>query len=336
MSRRSLDAVRAPRALHHVDFGGPPGAATVVCVHGLGGSHLNWDRLAPLLRTRHRVLAVDLPGFGLSPPPRGPATVRRNVDELAGFLATCEAPVTLVGNSMGGLIAVLVASRHPDLVRALALLDPALPAPGRLLRSPAALARVLAYAVPGSGEWLRRVRRRRIGARATVEETLRLGGIDPDTVPPDLLARSVALIEHQDDVVGFDRAYLSASRSLAWAMARAHSYQSAMAALQIPVLLVHGDRDGLVPVGAARAVARRYPAWRYVELKDVGHVPQLQVPDEVAGLLLPWLDELDATPPGVGRQAYGRRSWVGRRRLGHRTGDQLRRSWMWCPRSDSN
>ncbi|GAA2865222.1 hypothetical protein GCM10010472_23190 [Pseudonocardia halophobica] len=297
MTRRPVDAAQASPGLHHVDFGGPPGATTVVCVHGLGGSHLNWDRLAPLLRARHRVLAVDLPGFGLSPPPRGPATVRRNVDVLAGFLASCGAPVTLVGNSMGGLVAVLVAAGHPDLVRALALLDPALPAPGQLLRSPTSLARVLAYAVPGSGEYLRRARRRRIGARATVEETLRLCGIDPDTVPPDLLARSAALVEHQDDVVGFDRAFLSASRSLAWAMARAHTYESAMAALRIPVLLVHGDRDGLVPVAAARAVARRRPDWRYVELSGVGHVPQLQVPDEVAGLLLPWLDEIDAVPP---------------------------------------
>ncbi|MFR9803930.1 alpha/beta fold hydrolase [Pseudonocardia sp. RS010] len=298
MTRRSVDAAQASPALHHVDFGGPPGAATVVCVHGLGGSHLNWDLLAPLLRARYRVLAVDLPGFGLSPPPRGPATVRRNVDALAGFLASCGGPVTLVGNSMGGLVAVLVAAGHPDLVRALALLDPALPAPGRLLRSPEALARVLAYAVPGGGEWLRRARRRRIGARATVEGTLRLCGIDPDTVPPALMARSVALVEHQDDVVGFDRAFLSASRSLTWAMARAHTYESAMTALQIPVLLVHGDRDGLVPVGAARTVARRHPDWRYVELKDVGHVPQLQAPDEVAGLLLPWLDEIGAAPPG--------------------------------------
>jgi len=282
-----------PLRLHHVDFGGPPCAPVVVCVHGLGGSHLNWDLLAPLLSARYRVLAVDLPGFGLSPPRRGPATVRRNVAALAAFIRGCDGPVTLVGNSMGGLIAVLTAARHPELVRALALLDPALPAPGRVLRSPAGLAQLVAYAVPGVGERLRRARRRRIGAHAAFAETLRTGGIDPESLPPDLVARSVALVEQQDDVAGADRAYLSASRSLAWAMVRAHAYYAAMAAVRAPVLLVHGAQDGLVPVGAARAVVRRRPEWRYVELAGVGHMPQLQDPKRVIEVLVPWLDSMD-------------------------------------------
>jgi pimeloyl-ACP methyl ester carboxylesterase len=55
------------------------------------------------------------------------------------------------------------------------------------------------------------------------------------------------------------------------------------------VLLLHGDLDRLVPVVAARDVARRHPAWRYVELPGVGHVPQLQVPERVAAEVLRWL-----------------------------------------------
>ena len=72
-----------------------------------------------------------------------------------------------------------------------------------------------------------------------------------------------------------------------------------MAALAgLPVLLVHGDQDRLVPVEAARDIARRHPAWRYVELAGVGHVPQLQVPGRVAEEVLGWL--LPAAQPGRG------------------------------------
>ena len=54
--------------MHYVDYGGPADAGAVVLVHGVGGSHLDWDLLAPMLATRFRVLAADLPGFGLSGP----------------------------------------------------------------------------------------------------------------------------------------------------------------------------------------------------------------------------------------------------------------------------
>ena len=52
--------------VHYVDFGGPAGAPLVVCVHGLGGSHANWLAIAPQLARTHRVLALDLGGFGLT------------------------------------------------------------------------------------------------------------------------------------------------------------------------------------------------------------------------------------------------------------------------------
>jgi len=59
----------------------------------------------------------------------------------------------------------------------------------------------------------------------------------------------------------------------------------------VPVLMVQGDADRLVSVAAARDIARRHPEWRYLELSGVGHVPQLQVPDQLAMAVLAWLDE---------------------------------------------
>jgi pimeloyl-ACP methyl ester carboxylesterase len=275
--------------VHYVDFGGAPTGLTFVLVHGLGGSHLNWELLAPRLTGRGRVLAVDLPGFGLSEPGERPATVPANVKVLERFLrVVTEPPVVLVGNSMGGMISILLAAGTPELVRALVLVDPALPPPVRPQHAATGLV-FGAYALPGIGEQLTTLRRRRLGPRATVDAVLRLCGVEPSQLPRELVERSVVLIANRRDVAGMDRAFLSATRSLLWALVRSGAYRSAMSSVTAPVLLVHGDRDRLVPVSAARGAARRHPAWRYIELRGVGHVPQLQVPDLLADHLLEWL-----------------------------------------------
>jgi pimeloyl-ACP methyl ester carboxylesterase len=285
--------------VHFVDHGGRPGGATVVLVHGLGGSHLNWDLFAPLLTPHARVLSLDLPGFGGSEPGTRQATVHANVAVLDRFLREVAGPpVVLVGNSMGGMISILATAAAPELVRGLVLLDPAVPGPRRSLDPLVALV-FAAYAVPGLGERALRARRRRTVPRAQVLEMLRLCGVDPAGVPASLVDRSVALLEQRQDVAGMDRAFLAAARSLLRVLADPRGYRRAMAGISVPVLLVHGDRDRLVSVANAREVAARHPDWRYVELAGVGHVPQLQVPDQLAAHVLGWLGELpSASPPG--------------------------------------
>jgi pimeloyl-ACP methyl ester carboxylesterase len=120
---------------------------------------------------------------------------------------------------------------------------------------------------------------------------LSLCGVDPETVPPEVIERSVTLLQERKDVDGMDRAFLGAARSLLRLLVDPRRYRKAMASIRVPVLLVHGDRDRLVPVAAARDIARRHPTWRYIELAGVGHVPQLQVPDQLAKDVLAWLDE---------------------------------------------
>jgi pimeloyl-ACP methyl ester carboxylesterase len=218
--------------------------------------------------------------------------VPANVRVLESFVRrVADGPVVLVGNSMGGMISILLAVRAPELVSGLVLLDPALPLPLRASgpREAVVGGAFLTYALPGVGERLMRGRHRRLGPRELVHATLRLCGLDPAALPPELVARSVALVERRADVAGMDRAFLSASRSLAWVLTFARPYRAAMSSVTVPVLLVHGDRDRLVPVAAARDAARRNRGWRYVELPGVGHVPQLQVPDRLAALVTGWL-----------------------------------------------
>jgi pimeloyl-ACP methyl ester carboxylesterase len=281
--------------VHVVDFGGDPDGPVFVLVHGLGGSHLNWDLLAPRLTGAGRVLALDLPGFGRSEPGSRTASVPANVAVLQRFLdEVVGEPAVLVGNSMGGMISILTAGERPDAVRGLVLLDPAVPGPRRALDPLVALTFAL-YAIPLVGERFLRRRRLRQSPVARVHETLRLVGVDPASVPADVVDRSVTLIEEREDVEGMDRAFLAAARSLLRVLADPRRYRRAMASIDVPVLLLHGDRDRLVAVSSARDVARRHPAWRYVELPGVGHVPQLQVPDRVADEVLAWLPRAAVT-----------------------------------------
>jgi pimeloyl-ACP methyl ester carboxylesterase len=282
--------------VHYIDYGGDPDGPAVVLVHGLGGSHLNWDLLAPLLTGTARVVALDLPGFGRSEPGGRKAGVPANVAVLGRFLdEAVREPAVLVGNSMGGMISILTAAEQRTSVRGLVLLDPAIPGPRKAL-DPLVAATFAAYAVPRLGERFLRRNRTRKDALTRVRETLQLCGVDPAAVPHELIDRSVSLLEERQDVEGMDKAFLAAARSLLRILAKPQRYRRAMAAIDVPVLLLHGDRDRLVQVSAAREVAAANPSWRYTELPGVGHVPQLQVPDRVAKEILGWLAETVTAP----------------------------------------
>jgi pimeloyl-ACP methyl ester carboxylesterase len=275
--------------VHYVDFGGADDGPAVVLVHGLGGSHLNWDLFAPLLTPHARVWALDLPGFGRSEPGGRNTSVYSNVAVLQRFLdEVVGEPVLLIGNSMGGMISILAAGERPDAVTGLVLLDPAVPGPRRALDPLVAVTFAL-YALPFVGERFLWWRRTRQSALARVREMLHLCGVDPDRLPAEVIDRSVTLLEEREDVEGMDKAFLAAARSLVKLLIDPRRYRKAMASIDDPVLLVHGDRDRLVPVAAARDIARRHPDWRYLELPAVGHVPQLQVPDRLATDVLEWM-----------------------------------------------
>src|ERR1044072_5432484 len=105
------------------------GLPPALYLHGLGGSSQNWSALMPLLDGLVDSEALDLPGFGDSPPPDdGDYSVTGHARSVIRYLDAAErGPVHLFGNSMGGAVATRVAAVRPDLVRTLTLVSPALP-----------------------------------------------------------------------------------------------------------------------------------------------------------------------------------------------------------------
>jgi pimeloyl-ACP methyl ester carboxylesterase len=276
--------------VHWVDFGGAEAGPKIVLVHGLGGSHLNWALLAPKLTPHARVVAVDLAGFGLTNPEGRKTTISANAGLLNRFLReVVREPVVLAGNSMGGLISTLHTSRNPDTVRGLVLVDPALPMVLGTRPDPTMVATFFMYSVPGLGERVL-AKAKSASPRAQVNRVLELCCVDPRKVPEELKQASEHLLTERAKVPGLDTAFLAAARSTVLATSRRVAYYGAMDRIRVPVFLMSGDKDRLVNVAAARYVARRRPHWRYDEFRNVGHVPQLEIPDVVSERVLGWLE----------------------------------------------
>jgi pimeloyl-ACP methyl ester carboxylesterase len=266
----------------------------IVFVHGLGGSHLNWCPLGPHFAADRRVVALDLRGFGLTPGLRANSTVQANARLVNRFITeVIGTPVVLVGNSMGGLISILEASAHPDLIAALVLIDPALPLPPQKPDWQVS-GQFLLYALPGLGELAVAKALQSIQPEVGVQRLLELCFADPSRADPELIKADVALAIRRHPATPAQasaraRIFLAAARSLLRVLGRRQNYQKMMASIDAPVLLIGGEADRLVPVAAMRLAAARNPRWESVILAGVGHTPQLEVPDAVAGAIRDWL-----------------------------------------------
>jgi len=279
---------------------GPP----MLLLHGIGGAKLNWGQLAPYLQPRYHLYALDMPGFGHSPLNGRPAGPRPSVPLVREFIdRVAREPAVLVGHSMGGLTSMLVASAHPEAVRALVLLDPAFPAePGhKAERSPA----------EGTPRWLLGAMSRAPRAAAlltplvvrerNLEHIVRgtiVGACGPGAqIPEDVIQ---AHLEHERGRRRSPRpyeGYLRAWRDIDYLFAHAAELEAAVRAITSPTLLLHGTVDPVVPPSAARRLSALQPSWPLHWLEGVGHQPLFEVPQTVARLMLDWLPTAGETNP---------------------------------------
>jgi len=270
----------AGRAVNVVELGS---GSPVVFVHGHSGSWQNWLLQLPELARRHRVIALDLPGFGRSPMPREPITMSgyaRIVDELLGVLDVSAAAV--VGNSMGGFVAAELAIRFPQRVERLVLVSSAGAANAYIRLPVAVMDRYAESVLRRIGPLLTPVERRVV--RAARRPRLRranfaLVAAHPERMDPRLF---VEILMASGDKPGAPVAAAEIAR---------YDFRDRLAEIACPTLVVWGARDRIVPPSSADEFERLIPDARKVVFEDTGHVAMLEQPERFNRLLEDFLDE---------------------------------------------
>lgn len=275
----TLDRITLDAGVHALQWGdgGPP----VVLVHGLDGSAANWIPVAERLATDHRVLAIDLPGFGRSPLGDHSSAMTAHADLVARCVeAWADGPVALAGNSMGGVVAALTTSRHPELVRRVTLVASALPRTGGAAIDATILPAWVSLWLPGAATAVAGSRNRTPPARR-VEQLLDLCVAPGATIPPEARAEMVDVAAHRDrrDHI---RAWGRSARSLWGWLARRGSFHAAVDDIAVPGVLLTGAVDPIIPASSATAFMDRHPSWTHIDLDGVGHVPPLEAPAATA------------------------------------------------------
>lgn len=259
------------------------GPHTVVLLHGFSDNLMTWRRVVPALAVRHRVIAIDLPGHGATVRPWRRPLVESYVADVSDVLAALDvlAPASVVGNSMGAVVATMLAARRPDLVDRVALIGmPGVHGVPRLWR--AAVSRPATVAIRAA---MAPIPQRRIQdgfawcyARAASPHP---GVIDAAALRGYSAHYAERWRMHRLSDLG---------RALIGELAGLH-LPDVLAGLPVPALQIWGRHDRLVPPRRTAADDR------HIVLPGCGHCPQLDRPDRLLAALLPWLAAVEARPP---------------------------------------
>jgi pimeloyl-ACP methyl ester carboxylesterase len=268
-----------PTTVNYVELSrsAEPARLTVLFVHGLSGSWQNWLENIPHFSKAHRVVALDLPGFGHSPMPPWRLEIESYGRLLVRF---CDAigvgDCAAVGNSMGGFISAEVAARQPDRFEKLALVSAAGVSSARLRRQPAeTTARMATAAAPLLLKLQERGMRRPRIRWATFKGLFQ---------HPELLRRELLLEQFHN---GAGRpGFLPAVQGLV-----GYEILDQLTDVEVPTLIVWGRNDHVVPPQDAVAFGQRLGNSRTVIFDDTGHLPQLERPVRFNRVLEAFLKE---------------------------------------------
>lgn len=266
--------------IHHVELGqGPP----VVLLHGLAGSHRWFGPVLSPLAERFRVLALDLPGHGRSDKPDAPYSIPWLTGKVLRFLdAKGIERASLVGNSLGGQVALAIAAGQPARVERLVLAAPAgltawppvLMGIARLLDATGATGSSWPAVVPRVPEAMLQ-----LAFRAVFPPPPRKGALRSGHKPrlADRFTQGMVRAMASPDYPAAARATLRALRGSV-----GHPLGSAAASVRAPTLIIWGERDYILPVEGARLLRRSIRGAELLVYPDSGHCPMLDAPERFA------------------------------------------------------
>lgn len=276
--------------VHYIDYGGS--GEPIVMLHGLGASHINWDRMGPLLAPSYRPLAVDLRGFGLTPLNGNSASLPSQVELVAEFIRRqAGGRATLFGNSMGGTLAMLVAAEHPELVNGLVLFGPGLPPQSHRAFSRHNMLFLGLPLLPGVGEAALKRYTDSVSPAERTQFLMDKMTADPHRIDDFTREALTEMLRLRDDMEWAPAAYCQALRSITAVLTKRGSFRRTLHKISAPTLIVHGMLDETVPFESGEWLAQERPDWKFVPLADCGHVPHIELPRRSTEVFRDWADQ---------------------------------------------
>jgi pimeloyl-ACP methyl ester carboxylesterase len=276
------------RPVNYVDIGAGE-LEPIVFVHGLGGQWQNWLENLPRAAQERRVIALDLPGFGLSPLPREKITISgygRTVEAVCDKLGLGR--VDIVGNSMGGFIAAEVAIQFPERIDQLVLVSAAGISSADAAATPILTLGRVATAVTAYGA----ARHRDIAARPKSRH-----------MALAFVARHPSLLKADLAYEGFFKGAGKPGFDDALRACLDYDFRDRLPEIRQPTLIVWGERDSIIPVKDAHEFERLIPDSRKVVMKDTGHIPMAERPAAFNDVMMSFLAETG--PASAGEPADG-------------------------------
>lgn len=260
----------------------------LILLHGFGAAIEHWRHNIPILSQNHRVYAVDLLGFGGSRKVQVPYTVNLWVEQIHDFWQTfINRPVVLVGNSIGSLVSMALASKYPEMVAGLVMLS--LPDVSR--RREMIADWLLNIVTPIENfftcPWLLKPIFYYLRRPQVLKKWTKIAYEDKKAVSDELVQIIAAPT--------LDEGAAEAFISLAEAVNHPEYCPPAkliLPRLEIPILLCWGKQDRMVPVQLAPGFVSLNPRIKYVEFDRAGHCLQDECPDRFNPILLEWLESV--------------------------------------------
>lgn len=290
-----LEAKYADGASHFVDLPGgfhvhyqdegDPGLPLLVLLHGFGDSFTTWEGWVRELKGRFHIIRLDFPGHGLT---RARAEYPLSGEGLADFVDAFAAQLALpkfavAGNSMGGGVAWQLALRHPDRIDALILVDAAgFPNEKPPTAVPLAF-KMLQYPIG-------RAILRNIDNRPLIDQGLKTDVYDKSLITPAFVDRWAEFQRapgHRAILIGVNLG------------AQTQATAEMLGTIRAPTLVLHGESDVLIEPASARKFAAAIPAAKLIIYRQVGHLPQIEIPQRSAADVAAFLE----TQPGRLRTA---------------------------------